>query len=215
MRGSSGCAERRWKKLSRALCAVSNKKTRLTASFFIQLGKRAAGTESLGIVEGFGGGGGYWPRFCHIGNFVKNRAAGTESLRIVKIFGGGGGHWPLRAAFSLEGTHGAEAFSIAEILHKAERNHRNGDQREHIGVRKAGHCADQGDDGAGGGEHGETECIDLAARDECGEFFAVKSIGHERVNLLESEKLVHFIFCLQVRKPVKIPLREKLKYKIL
>ena len=127
---------------------------------------RTAGTESLRILKIFGGGGGCWPLFYHIGNFVKNRAAGTKSLRILKIFGGGGGHWPLRAALALEGTHGAEALAVAEILHKAKDHHCDGDHCEHVSVSKAGYGADQRDDCAGSGEHSKTKRIDLAARDK-------------------------------------------------
>ena len=87
---------------------------------------------------------------------------------------------------SPEGTHGAEASAILEILQQAQHNHGDGNQNEDIGMRKTCHCAQQRDEHAGGGEHGETERVDLAAMDECGELLAVECLGHGKESLLDA-----------------------------
>jgi len=87
---------------------------------------------------------------------------------------------------SLEGMHRAEALAIAEILHQAQRNQRDGHQRDDIGMLEAGQRTQQRDHGAGGGDQGETERVDLAALDECGEPFAIDALGHGMKSLLEA-----------------------------
>ena len=91
------------------------------------------------------------------------------------------------AAFALEGVHGAESLAVSEILYKAQRDQRNGHQGEHVGMSEAGQRAQQRDDRAGSGDHGETERIDLAALDESGEFFAVDAFCHGKGSLLGEE----------------------------
>ena len=81
-----------------------------------------------------------------------------------------------------------EALAILEILQQAQHHHRDGHQSKDVGMLKVRQSANQRDDHAGGGEHGETERIDLAALDECCELFAVESLGHGKGSLLELRK---------------------------
>jgi len=83
--------------------------------------------------------------------------------------------------------HRAKSLAIAEILHKAENHQCSSDQRKHIGMLKAGQRADDSDDCAGGGDHGEAERIDFAALNERGKTFSIDTIGHGIGSLLGSK----------------------------
>ena len=85
---------------------------------------------------------------------------------------------------ALEGMHGAEALAVLEILQQAQRDHGDGSQNENIGMFKTGQRAEQSDEYAGGGDHGETKRVDLAAMHELGELFAVEYLGHGNESLL-------------------------------
>ena len=109
----------------------------------------------------------------------------------------------------LEGMHGAEALAVFEILQQAQHNHGDGSEHDDIGMLETTERAQERNDDAGSGEHGQSERVDLAALDEFGELFAVEYFGHENESLLAvREKSVCVIFWGMERKPVKTPLKE-------